>query len=550
MSRASVEGKWLEQLTFLALGASVKETKSIGGMILAKTGPSLFVKLASVGLPFSEDRVSITVPNDLWRDALKGPIPLEFPLTTLLSPARAFSRVLVASVGEGDHACGLIWVGRKSPAPYSDREIGALADYGRRLYQVMTPLLPALDGETDLRAWLSASLTARAAEWLEEGLTFILELLLSIGQTDHGFILLRGPDGGLQWAVTSGEGEKVSREPTGRGLLTLSSDWLTSRTAHERWIGEMGLKPKLSRRDEAVSALKVAEGVIRRLVIWSHNASWLESYVWRDHLTRVLTRHAFLVKLDQELNRASRYRYPVSILLGDLDGFKAVNDLLGHSAGDEVLKEIASRLTQSVRKYDLVGRYGGDEFVVALPATPLEGALVVAERVRRSVEEVRVINSSDVRLELGLSIGVTSTYDHQVADSSALIKLADEAALMAKARGKNRVEIVLPGGAGGGQAGIAPMRDMWTGFAQYVAHSINNPVSGILGLTELAQSEMSLPPKARQLLEQIGGLAIRLKDFGHWLSQASVSEMLKAAEVFHQRKDFTGSDSLPAGKES
>ncbi|MCS7223585.1 MAG: diguanylate cyclase [Armatimonadetes bacterium] len=539
------ERRWLEHLTHLAIGASVQATNSDAGMVLTGTGFEGFRPLASVGALADQPSRLFKVPATIWQEVAHKPVDLEFPLTAMVPSARSMGRVLVASIGEGDNGCGLIWVGKRSSTTYSEQQVKLIADLGKRLYQVLTPLLPILDTDSYLRSWLVASLRARAGQWLEDGLSFLLELLLSLGESRDGFVILRGPTGETQWAVASGEGEQWIREQSerradwGRPL-----DWIVQTIRDQLWTGELGVKPKSHRRQITETAVTAAARVAKRLVLWSRNAAWLDGYVWRDQLTRLLTRHAFLTKLDQELSRAHRYNYPVSVLLGDLDGFKAINDLLGHPAGDEVLKKVAERLNELVRKYDLVGRYGGDEFAVALPATPLSGALVVAERMRSAIADMDLSTFLGVRLEVGLSIGVTTAQDHQFPDSQSLISLADAAALRAKAKGKNRIEIALPGESTDETVAVKTVRDLWTGFVQYVAHSINNPVGGILGTAQLALSDPHLPQPVRKALEDIEGLALRLRDFGRHLSSSTTAELIKETEKFHRHKDLNPPSSL------
>ncbi|MFI5199996.1 MAG: GGDEF domain-containing protein, partial [Candidatus Limnocylindrales bacterium] len=104
-----------------------------------------------------------------------------------------------------------------------------------------------------------------------------------------------------------------------------------------------------------------------------------------DPLTAVLNRQALIGRIDAELERASRYSRPLSLVLVDLDHFKRVNDTHGHSAGDTVLREFAAVLQAYVRAVDIVGRYGGEEFMLVLPETDADAAAAMAEKLRRVV---------------------------------------------------------------------------------------------------------------------------------------------------------------------
>lgn len=156
-----------------------------------------------------------------------------------------------------------------------------------------------------------------------------------------------------------------------------------------------------------------------------------------DGLTGLHNRRYLDSHLDTLFERAIGRHRSLSILIADIDHFKHVNDTYGHDAGDAVLKEFARRLRQSVRGIDLACRYGGEEFVLAMPDTDGETALVVAERLRAQIAG-REFSLPDAQLSLTASIGVTSL--RHVGDSvEGLMKRADVALYDAKRRGRNRV---------------------------------------------------------------------------------------------------------------
>ncbi len=150
-----------------------------------------------------------------------------------------------------------------------------------------------------------------------------------------------------------------------------------------------------------------------------------------DYLTGVMNRRAFIENLQNEMNRASRYALTLSLLLIDLDYFKAINDEHGHLVGDLVLKKVACCLLEHIRPYDLLGRFGGDEFIICLPNTILSTANDIAERIRREIEVLR-IQTETIELKLTSSIGVIiySGQDNDTVDS--LISRADTAMYRAK----------------------------------------------------------------------------------------------------------------------
>lgn len=157
-----------------------------------------------------------------------------------------------------------------------------------------------------------------------------------------------------------------------------------------------------------------------------------------DSLTLLSNRHYMQESAVYSLLQAQRYRYPFTVLLCDLDHFKAINDSFGHDAGDEVLRHCSRILKQHARKSDYVGRWGGEEFVLFLPHTDVEGALQLAERIRKSIENSLIIFNGS-QLKVTTSIGVSSLELDDNLES--IIARADDALYSAKATGRNKVEL-------------------------------------------------------------------------------------------------------------
>ncbi|HET8644643.1 MAG TPA: GGDEF domain-containing protein, partial [Vicinamibacteria bacterium] len=159
----------------------------------------------------------------------------------------------------------------------------------------------------------------------------------------------------------------------------------------------------------------------------------------RDSLTEVFN-HRYAVDLvQQEVARVARYREgAMSVLMMDIDHFKAVNDRLGHLAGDVVLRDIARLLREGLREVDSVGRYGGEEFVVILPETRPPDALHTAERLREQVER-HVFEAGDHSIRVTVSVGVASFPSEGVDSAATLLSAADRALYRAKENGRNRV---------------------------------------------------------------------------------------------------------------
>ena len=165
----------------------------------------------------------------------------------------------------------------------------------------------------------------------------------------------------------------------------------------------------------------------------------LQEQASRDSLTELWNRKRMFRILDKEINRAQRDNLPVAVIMMDIDRFKSINDTHGHHFGDLVLKEVTKVLRKSVRNYDEICRYGGDELLVILPNCNSAKTESIAERLRQNVCQHR-IKSDKVSFNATISLGGASTesYSSEVT-SDALIIAADEALLEAKNKGRNRV---------------------------------------------------------------------------------------------------------------
>ncbi len=157
-----------------------------------------------------------------------------------------------------------------------------------------------------------------------------------------------------------------------------------------------------------------------------------------DALTDIHNKRALLEFLDRELVRALRHHRPLSLILFDLDRFKAINDTLGHLGGDQTLRDLAARLRGTIRKDELFARYGGEEFAVVLPETPGVGAAQFGERLRQlTAAEPFVFEGKSYAVTI--SVGVATTQSDPDMTAARLLQLADEKLYQAKHAGRNRV---------------------------------------------------------------------------------------------------------------
>ncbi|MBI5951153.1 MAG: diguanylate cyclase [Chloroflexi bacterium] len=160
-----------------------------------------------------------------------------------------------------------------------------------------------------------------------------------------------------------------------------------------------------------------------------------------DGLTGLYNVRYFLELATHELSAALRYRHPLTILMFDVDGFKQINDLVGHTVGDNVLVWIARTTSAHMRAADVLARYGGDEFIILLPETNAKQALQIAERIRESTAALRMETEKGiltVTLSIGIAEAVGSARDENI---ETVIQYADKALYMAKAEGRNRTII-------------------------------------------------------------------------------------------------------------
>ena len=160
-----------------------------------------------------------------------------------------------------------------------------------------------------------------------------------------------------------------------------------------------------------------------------------------DSLTGLLNRRALNDILRHEIDRASRYNTDLSLIICDVDTFKAINDTYGHTAGDRALQLVAETLKNALRKADIPGRYGGDEFMVILPETPLSGAKSLAEKIRIAVHKQALELPGNNIVRLSLSLGVASCCS-PLDNIDTIVALADTALYSAKQAGRNQVSIM------------------------------------------------------------------------------------------------------------
>jgi diguanylate cyclase (GGDEF)-like protein len=188
----------------------------------------------------------------------------------------------------------------------------------------------------------------------------------------------------------------------------------------------------------------VLDEALHRLV---SRISDVEAMASTDQLTRLLSRPACLSVLGVEIERSNRYERPLTVALIDIDRFKRINDTYGHAVGDEMLRHVAGLLRASFRNVDTLGRYGGEEFLLVMPETDLDGGVASAEHARRVVGRspltVETANGL-IELQVTISVGVTGHMGERSLDIDGLLRQADGALYEAKEQGRDQVQVHRP----------------------------------------------------------------------------------------------------------
>jgi len=230
-------------------------------------------------------------------------------------------------------------------------------------------------------------------------------------------------------------------------LLTPLAPALAVPLVHqERLIGLLVVGPKREGRAYPAEEVELLNLLAHHVAAVFENARLFESATY-ESLTGLLRREVILEQLGRELERALRYRRPLTIAMADLDHFKEVNDRLGHLAGDALLKRISQVASTGLRSTDWMGRYGGEEFLLILPETGMEGACGVAEKIRALVQRTAVPMEDGSFARVTISVGLASLDDllgqlepgDRKVSARDLLEAADRSLYAAKHGGRNRV---------------------------------------------------------------------------------------------------------------
>jgi len=192
----------------------------------------------------------------------------------------------------------------------------------------------------------------------------------------------------------------------------------------------------LRSHEELLQTKKQADEAEARIKQLEQELMRVSELVREDQLTGALNRRGLDETMERELKRADRSRSPLCVALLDIDNFKKLNDTLGHQAGDQALVHLVKVIKETLRPADIVGRYGGEEFVIMLPDTPLEAAVEVLQRLQRDLTRKFFLHNNE-RILITFSAGVALREENE--DQEDLLGRADKAMYQAKQAGKNRV---------------------------------------------------------------------------------------------------------------
>lgn len=201
------------------------------------------------------------------------------------------------------------------------------------------------------------------------------------------------------------------------------------------------LKQTLSVSIGTFTAMMISLGLV--LLAKERSESLFQHLALRDVLTGILNRRAILERFSSELERSRRDGSSLAVAMVDIDHFKQINDVYGHLAGDDVIGHCANHLSQRLRHSDSIGRYGGEEFLLLLPDTLPEGALVVLDELRASLAEAPA-QHGELRIALRISIGVCCGVPNEHDTTASLLARADAALYEAKGLGRNTLRLAPP----------------------------------------------------------------------------------------------------------
>jgi diguanylate cyclase (GGDEF)-like protein len=270
---------------------------------------------------------------------------------------------------------------------------------------------------------------------LEAGKRDEIQNALDKGRIDLVFMDIQMPEkSGMEWL------EDIVKQHTAPVVMMtgFGTEEIAVQALHR---GAIGYLPKSGlSKGKLVETMDDAIKRWRELALSRANQEQLERLVNVDSLTGLLNRRAILKRLDEHIKTTRRYEDNLSVIMLDIDHFKIINDEYGHITGDDVLEKIGVLLRWGIRDVDTAGRYGGEEFLITLPKADVSSALIVAERIRRSIKETKMKDFTGKAFSITVSQGL-ATY-RPGDDMHSLIRRADNLLYQAKQNGRDRIEAI------------------------------------------------------------------------------------------------------------
>ena len=268
-------------------------------------------------------------------------------------------------------------------------------------------------GEAGWQAFLREQTRLVITDWMmpEVNGTELIRRIRSAGQAGYTYIILLTAMGTKEHVVV--------------GLESGADDYVTKPYDTQELLARVAIGERILKLEES-------------LLTSRQQMTYLATH---DVLTGLLNRRAVQERAEAELNRANRESVPLSLILLDVDHFKSVNDRFGHAVGDQALQLVARLLTQRVRTYDWVGRWGGEEFLMVLPGTPLPEAGVAADRIREALEAAALplAAGGEVKMTVSLGVACVTPVAGRSPSLEEVVRQTDAALYRAKGLGRNRV---------------------------------------------------------------------------------------------------------------
>lgn len=530
----SEEHSRLRQLIRFSLIATAKKLGAdITGLAFCQSaGNFLHFTFNNRSAFFNESNLSL--PPRLL-EQLSSTLFLQFPDTAFLPVNPSPNSAMISCKRSGNNLLSVFWVGKFRSSKWTEREVKEFEAIGNSLSNSFFIAMPMFLKGNFIRPWLEASTNIEPKICLEESLSQLLELLLFASSSKDGAILMTDLNGKILFGIAKGEdGQRLLEAKT--LPETLHRSFVTKIFSESSWRCIIAVKASKQANLGLLRLIEASAQIVKSLIWGIQCSQCLKVYALLDPVTKLPNREAFNKRLEIELNKSVRFGYPLSLILVDINDFKAFNEVLGYEAGDQILREVASIIRRFVRNYDFVARYSGDKFAIILPAASLEKALIVADRIKAKLAETEIATLKDNGLVLKVSMGLTTVQRATPDDLTQVLSLVEKALLASKVEGGTGLEFAISSEFTKPETALPEIPpELWQVVAQYLSHNINNPLNGILGMAQISQMDEGLSPNLKEAFKEIEQQALRLRDFTRHLTNLPPKQVAEELEAFRQR---------------